>query len=48
MMEGGKQTAQHLTPEERKLAAMSIWNHEKGLAAVVIVFAWLFKVRSSY
>jgi len=44
MMEHGKQTAQHLTQEERRLAAMSIWNHEKGLAAAVIIITWMFKI----
>ncbi|KAF9453609.1 DUF1753-domain-containing protein [Macrolepiota fuliginosa MF-IS2] len=34
----------HLTEEERKIAAMAIWNHEKGTAAVVIAFSWLFKL----
>jgi hypothetical protein len=44
MMEHGRQTAQQLTPEERRLAAMSIWNHEKGFAAAVIVLTWTFKI----
>jgi hypothetical protein len=48
MMEHGRQTAQQLTPEERRLAAMSIWNHEKGFAAAVIVLTWTFKVCTSY
>jgi hypothetical protein len=47
MMEHGNQAAEHLTPEERRLAAMSIWNHEKGLAAAVIIISWMFKVRNS-
>jgi len=38
----------HLTSEERKVAAMNIWNHEKGLAAAVIILAWLFKVRAKF
>lgn len=33
-----------LTDEQRKEAAMAIWNHEKGLAAAVITVSWLFKV----
>lgn len=44
MMEHGNSTAQHLTPEERSAAAMAIWNHEKGLAAAVIIVTWTFKV----
>ncbi len=45
MMDLGNSSAPHLTPEQRKDAAMAIWNHEKGLAAAVIVVSWLFKVR---
>lgn len=33
----------HLTPAERQAAAMTIWNHEKGTAATVILISWLFK-----
>ncbi|KAF8967686.1 Inositolphosphorylceramide synthase subunit Kei1-domain-containing protein [Flammula alnicola] len=44
MMEKGNSSAPHLTPEERKIAAMAIWNHEKGLAAAVIIVAWIFKI----
>lgn len=44
MMEHGNKTAPLLTPEERRKAAMSIWNHEKGMAAAVIIFSWIFKV----
>jgi len=33
-----------LTPEQRKEAAMAIWNHEKGLAATVIIVSWMFKI----
>ena len=45
MMDLGNSSAPHLTPEQRKDAAMAIWNHEKGLAAAVIIVSWLFKVR---
>jgi len=41
-MELGNATA--LTPAEREEAAMAIWNHEKGMAATVIIISWLFKV----
>jgi hypothetical protein len=41
----GNSSAPHLTPEQRKAAAMAIWNHEKGLAAAVIIVSWMFKVR---
>ncbi|KAF5361986.1 hypothetical protein D9756_002427 [Leucocoprinus leucothites] len=34
----------HLTPEERVAAAMTIWNHEKSTAAAVIAISWLSKV----
>lgn len=34
------------TPAEREAAAMEIWNHEKGMAAAVIITSWLFKVRN--
>ncbi|KAF4610755.1 hypothetical protein D9613_006899 [Agrocybe pediades] len=40
----GNATAPHLTDEERKEAALAIWNHEKGLAAAVIIISWLFKI----
>lgn len=43
MMDGGP-TIHHLTPEERELAAMEIWNQEKGTAAAVIIISWLSKV----
>ncbi|KAF8909328.1 Inositolphosphorylceramide synthase subunit Kei1-domain-containing protein [Gymnopilus junonius] len=33
-----------LTDEQRKEAAMAIWNHEKGLAAAVIIISWMFKI----
>lgn len=33
----------HLTPLERKEASLAIWNHEKGLAAAVIILSWCFK-----
>ncbi|KIK08958.1 hypothetical protein K443DRAFT_672003 [Laccaria amethystina LaAM-08-1] len=42
MMELGNATA--LTPAEREEAAMAIWNHEKGMAAAVIIISWLFKI----
>lgn len=45
-MEHGNSTAPLLTPEERRAAAMAIWNHEKGLAAAVIIVTWIFKVYS--
>jgi len=44
MMEHGNSTAPHLTDEERRIAAMTIWNHEKGLAAAVIIVSWMFKI----
>ena len=44
MMEHGNATSQSLSDEERKVAAMAIWNHEKGLAAAVIIVSWIFKV----
>jgi hypothetical protein len=44
MMEHGNATSQPLSDEERKVAAMAIWNHEKGLAAAVIIVSWIFKV----
>jgi len=34
----------HLTPAQRQAAAMAIWNHEKGTAAIVVLISWLFKV----
>ena len=34
----------HLTPAQREAAAMAIWNHEKGTAAIVVLISWLFKV----
>lgn len=44
MMDHGNSSAPHLTMEERKEAAMAIWNQEKGLAATVIIFSWMFKI----
>ncbi|PPQ91484.1 hypothetical protein CVT25_013741 [Psilocybe cyanescens] len=44
MMDLGNSSAPHLTDEERKEAALAIWNHEKGLAASVIVISWIFKI----
>jgi len=44
MMEHGNATSHPLTEEERKIAAMAIWNHEKGLAAAVIIISWMFKI----
>ncbi|KAJ3517763.1 hypothetical protein NLJ89_g310 [Agrocybe chaxingu] len=41
MMEHGNST---MTDEQRKKAAMAIWNHEKGLAAAVIIVSWVFKI----
>ena len=35
----------HMTEEERANAAMTIWNKEKGTAAIVIASSWLAKVR---
>jgi hypothetical protein len=35
----------HYTPEERREAALSIWRHEKGKAAAIIILSWLAKVR---
>jgi hypothetical protein len=35
---------QHFTDEEREIAAMKIWNAEKGTAVVVIALSWLSKV----
>jgi len=47
MMEHGNATSHPLSDEERKVAAITIWNHEKGLAAAVIIVSWIFKVRLS-
>jgi hypothetical protein len=47
MMDHGNSSAPHLTAQERKEAAMAIWNQEKGLAATVIIFSWMFKVSQS-
>ncbi|KAF9480509.1 DUF1753-domain-containing protein [Pholiota conissans] len=44
MMNLGNSSTPHLTPEQRKAAAMAIWNHEKGLALAVIIVAWVFKI----
>jgi len=44
MINGANVTTSHMTPEEREAAAMTIWNHEKGTAATIIVISWLFKV----
>ncbi|KAG6910219.1 hypothetical protein DXG01_012354 [Tephrocybe rancida] len=33
-----------LTPEQREAAALDIWNHEKGTAAVIITLSWLSKI----
>jgi len=44
MMEHGNISSQSLSDEERKVAAMTIWNHEKGLAAAVIIVSWMFKI----
>ncbi|PFH51946.1 hypothetical protein AMATHDRAFT_58175 [Amanita thiersii Skay4041] len=34
----------HLSDEEREAAAMAIWSKEKGTAAFVIIFSWLFRL----
>ncbi|TEB36674.1 DUF1753-domain-containing protein [Coprinellus micaceus] len=34
----------HYTPEERREAALSIWRHEKGKAAAIIILSWLAKI----
>ncbi|TFK26251.1 DUF1753-domain-containing protein [Coprinopsis marcescibilis] len=34
----------HLSTAEREQAALSIWNHEKGKAAAIIVLSWLSKI----
>ncbi|KDR80583.1 hypothetical protein GALMADRAFT_135719 [Galerina marginata CBS 339.88] len=44
VMKLGNSTAPHLTQEQRKVAAMAIWNQEKGMAAAVIVVSWMFKI----
>jgi len=41
MMTGGNSG---ISQEDREAAAMMIWNHEKGMAAAVIVISWLFKI----
>ena len=38
----------NMTDEERAFAAMSLWNHEKGMATTVIVLGWISKVRSQF
>ena len=42
MMEGGP--TNNMTDAERADAAMTIWTHEKGTAATVIIISWLVKV----
>ncbi|EAU90601.2 hypothetical protein CC1G_00985 [Coprinopsis cinerea okayama7 len=37
-------TAVPLTPQEREEAAMTIWNHEKGKAAAIIIISWFVKL----
>ena len=44
MIEHANATSQSLSDDDRKLAAMTIWNHEKGLAAAVIIISWMFRV----
>ncbi|PPQ62881.1 hypothetical protein CVT24_006278 [Panaeolus cyanescens] len=44
MIELANSAAQNLTDVQRKEAAMTIWNHEKGLAATVIIVSWLSKI----
>ena len=41
MMKAGNST---LTDEQRAVAAMEIWNHEKGMAAAIIIISWMSKV----
>jgi inositol phosphorylceramide synthase regulatory subunit len=41
-------TGHEMSAEERRVAAQSIWNHEKGTAAGVVVVSWLIKVRIAY
>ncbi|EJD07610.1 DUF1753-domain-containing protein [Fomitiporia mediterranea MF3/22] len=42
LMQGG--SGHNMTEEERTLAAMRIWNKEKGMAAAVIIIGWCAKV----
>ncbi|KAG9223812.1 hypothetical protein CCMSSC00406_0004847 [Pleurotus cornucopiae] len=42
MMEGGP--TNNMTDAERATAAMTIWTHEKGTAATVIIISWLVKI----
>ncbi|TFK39953.1 Inositolphosphorylceramide synthase subunit Kei1-domain-containing protein [Crucibulum laeve] len=44
IMESGNITMHHLSDAERAEAAMTIWNHEKGMAAAVIIISWLSKI----
>lgn len=44
MIKNSNVTLHHITPEEREAAAMEIWNHEKGMAAMIIVLGWLCKI----
>ncbi|KAJ7576908.1 Inositolphosphorylceramide synthase subunit Kei1-domain-containing protein [Mycena floridula] len=32
------------TPDERRIAAMTIWDHEKGMAFAIILISWLSKI----
>ncbi|KAH8104047.1 DUF1753-domain-containing protein [Cristinia sonorae] len=34
----------NMTQQEREVAAMDLWNHEKGTATAVIVIGWLAKI----
>ena len=34
----------HYTNEERKQAALTIWDQEKGKAAAIIILSWFSKV----
>ena len=42
VMESGK--GHNMSDEERALAAMTIWNAEKGVAAAMLVLGWVAKV----
>ncbi|KAF9462915.1 Inositolphosphorylceramide synthase subunit Kei1-domain-containing protein [Collybia nuda] len=41
---GGNMTVPVLTDAQRKEAAMTIWNQEKGTAAAIIIASWVFKI----
>lgn len=46
-MKAGPTTTLNMTEAERTLAALTIWNLEKGTAAAVIIISWLSKVSRS-